>query len=98
MALSRQYLLFVWLFCYNLEIPDLHCTTIFFFKLLTYIKMYRHQQSPPPPSSQTPPPHMPICNPFNILLLIRMASFSLYCHIRNWFIHEIDNHIVDLHL
>ena len=54
--------------------------------------------TPPPPPPRPPPPHMPICNPFNILLLIRMASFSLYCHIRNWFIHEIDNHIVDLHL
>ena len=33
-----------------------------------------------------------------VLLLIRIASFPLYCHIRNWCIHEINNHIVDLHL
>ena len=94
MAVSRQYLLFVWLFCYNLEIPDLHCTTVFLNYLLI-LNCTDTNNHPPPPR---PPPPMPICNPFNILLLIRIASLYLYCHIRNWLTHEIDNHIVDLHL
>ena len=36
MALSRQYVLFVWFFCLlqHLEIPDLHCTTNFLNYLL----------------------------------------------------------------
>ena len=79
--------------------PDLHWATNFLnYLLILNCTDTNNHPTPIPRPLRPPPPHMPLCNPFNIILLIRIASFSLYCHIRNWFIHEIDNHIVDLHL
>ena len=86
--------------CMNLLklIPDLHCTTNFLNYLLirNCTDTYNHPTLSQDLSYPPPPPHMPLCNHFDILIFIRIATFSLYCHIRNWFIHEIDNHIVDL--
>ena len=50
-------------------------------------------------SGPPPPPPLSLCKPFDLLLIIDIVSLSigLYCHMRCWVIHEIDNHIVDLH-
>ena len=67
--------------CMNLLrlIPDLHCTTNYlnYIFILNCTDTYNH---PTPSQDLFHTPHMPLCNPFNILILIRIASFSLYCH------------------
>ena len=78
MALSRQYLLFVWLFCYNLEIPDLHCTTIFLNYLL--ILNCTDTNNHPPPLLPDPPPH-PICPSVTLLIYYYQLESHLFPYI-----------------
>ena len=61
MAFSRQYLLFVRLYCYDLQIPDLHCTTYFLnYLLIINCTDTNNHSTPSQDLSDLPPPYAPL--------------------------------------